>query len=182
MSSGLLCSWATARRPARRPARDFTNVQTHNTKRQNNNTRTKISHWWWLGSNNKTNTEAMVKMGWTREQWKWHEWFFLSKVGPTPTPLHLHVSREFARGWSSQWWSPRKSWSTSWINTWHTYKKIIFGPQMFKTVFFGKKCFCLIKKSKTFPFVFTCSSGHAVEILTLFWFLVLTNKIICGWM
>ena len=74
---GPLCLLA----PPRRPARDFTNAQTHNTKRQNNKTRTKISHCWWLESNNKNNTEAMVKMGWTGEQWKWHEWFFFVKSG-----------------------------------------------------------------------------------------------------
>ena len=58
---GPLCLLA----PPRRPARDFTNAQTHNTKRQNNKTRTKISHWWWLESNKKKTTQ--------KQWWKWGE-------------------------------------------------------------------------------------------------------------
>ena len=66
---GPLCLLA----PPRRPARDFTNAQTHNTKRQNNKTRTKISHWWWLESNKKkqhrSNGENGVNRGTVEVTW-----------------------------------------------------------------------------------------------------------------
>ena len=114
-----------------------------------------------------------------------------SSSPPSPTPLPHSPSQPPSSNSSYPDPDPLALARVTWVGT-RLVKSQVVPPQILvhipnkyntiKMIFGGHKCLKQCFSARNVSAWSTCSSGHAVETLTLFWFIVWTNKIIWGWM